>query len=296
MKKGFKRRSAMKMLHTSVFSTVVSNSITAGGVIGYLPIYTQLSERYGRNMSQSQTFRVVGFSVQLVNTADALTDVGGSLAVQAQWIAPSYARVAAHETILREFVADVRDDSDHAKGRQLIVAFDSVQAPAAWESILYRGDVPNRVHLLGASSAGNIGVFADWNTKHPGQEGVAGVGQPDQDIHVPLARASQSVDSITGHATLSTSYQEDVEINGGVVTAYGELNNTPYVSDWTWWAPSGTYLPVMCGIMKFIAADSWYPPILPGMAATTGTTVPTRGTMTAIITAFIEGWTPISKK
>lgn len=293
----FKRRSSMKMLHTAQFIAPVNVAAAAGDVLGYLNIYAILSEKYGRSLAQAMTYRVVGLHVGLFNTADVATNVGGSLAVQAQYVAPSRARVAAHEAIMREYVGDVRDDSEQSRGRQLIVGYDAVQTPAAWESVLLRNDAATRIHMLGASSAGNVGIFDDWNLKNPSTGGAAGLYQPDQDLHVPLARASQTPEQVHGRVTMAASFDEDIELlSTDQVNAYGEGQRNPTVHAWDWWAPAGTYLPVMLGMMKFILTDGWFPFLQPGMLSTNGTTVPTRGSFQVVVEAFIEGWTPISKK
>lgn len=302
MRKGgakFKRRSAMKMLHHVSSLTpspvVINTAGVAGTVITYVNVARYLSQKLGRNMSQAMTYRLVGFRVMLVNLADAASDIGASVAMQLRTVSPSRGRVAAHEAIMKEYVQDVRDDNAWSRGRQLFVAYDSIQPIDLAESVLLRNDVPNRVHLLGASGAGNIGVFADYTTRFPKPEGTAAtVAQPDQDLYGEFA--SQTEDTINGHATLYSAWHEDIELPVDVPTAYGPWNGPLTIFDWEWWAPSGTYIPMMCGMGKFIMADSVFPVLQSGPGGVVSAVTPTRGALSAIFDLWVEGWTPLSSK
>lgn len=297
----FKRRSAMKMVHTTVDVAALSSAGIAGTVIGYTDINRQLSSKYGRNMPQACTYRVIGARATMITSASAIAEVGGAVAIQFGWLAPSRHRVAAHEAIMREYVEDVRDDQAHSRGRQLKIAFDPVQPVDLAESVLWRGDVANRITMTGASGAGTIGMMADYNARYPKPEGVAvGTQQPDQDLYtVP---ASETLDTVTMHMAKQTSWFDtfgDLIAGGSGIT--GRFNGPVTVFDAEFWCPSGTYLPFMCGLAKWIFADNWFPELQQGTDSTlTGGIIdpltPTRGSFSVIYQFYVEGWTPLSKK
>lgn len=274
-----------------------------GTVLGYVNAMRSLSATLGRNVVQAKTFRLVGVHIALVNYADSILDVGGSMQFSLRYISPTRARVAAHEAIMREYVNDVKEDSQESKDRQLIVGYDATMTPDPVESILYRDvgavPTPHRVHLLGASSAGNIGVFADYNTRYPVTPSTATSRQPDQDMFTE--RASQIEDTISGHATLYAPWIGDVEnepVGDTTSLEHGPYNGPATVQDFLWWAPSGTYIPLFCGMAKLICGDSNWPPMQVGAdeAVVTGESVPQRGALSAFAEFFIQGWTPLSSK
>lgn len=293
----FKRRSAMKTLHHVSWPTgtiTLGAAPAAGTVIGYVNVARYLSEKLGRNMPQACTYRMVGFRVTLTNLSDAAADIGASVAMQLRSVTPTRGRVAAHEALQKEYVEDVRDDSAWSRGRQFIVSYDGVMPVDPAESVLMRNDAPHRVNLLGASSAGVIGMFADYTTRYPKPEGTGALNQPDQDLYT--AFASQTEDTINGHATLYSGWHEDIELPVDVPTAYGPWNGPATVYDWEWWAPAGTYIPLMCGLAKFIHADSFWPFLQSGPGGVVSAVTPIRGTLTALLDMWIEGWTPLSSK
>lgn len=302
----FKRRSAMKTLHQVIMFTgatelpvpVIPNAGVPGTVLGYVNCARSLSRKFGRNVVQAKTFRLVGFRFSLANFADSALDIGGSVQFSLRYLTPTRARVAAHERIMREYVGDVRDDSAHSKDRQLIVAYDSVQPVDPVESILWRAvagaDAPHRVHLLGASSAGNLGVFADYNAAYPVTPGTAMTGQPDQDMFTE--RASQQEDTVSGHATLYSAHPQEVEDIAGAPINFGPWNHAIQVTDWEWWAPPGTFIPLFCGMAKLIMGDSNWPVIQTGATTAGGDNVDQRGALQAYCEFFVEGWTPLSSK
>lgn len=294
---GFKRRSAMKTLHhvsVPTGSVALAAAPAAGAVIGYVNCARYLSEKLGRNMPQAATYRMVGFRVTLVNLSDAAGDIGASVGMQLRSLTPTRGRVAAHEAIMKEYVQDVRDDSAWSRGRQLIVSYDGVMPVDAAESVLMRNDTAHRINLLGASAAGIIGVFADYTTRFPKPEGTGALNQPDQDLYT--AYASQTEDTINGHATLYSAWHEDVELPVDVPTAYGPWNGAINVAEWEWWAPAGTFVPLMCGMAKFIYNDSFFPFLQSGPGGVVSAVTPIRGTLTAVLDMWIEGWTPLSSK
>lgn len=297
----------MNPLHTAYLylgavadpTPLVPNAGVPGTTIGYVNAMRSLSASLGRNVIQAKTFRLVGMHLHLVNYADAAGDVGGSVSFSLRYCSPTRARVAAHERIMREYVGDVRDDSSVSKDRQLIVAYDNTMTVDPVESILYRAvagaDAPHRVHLLGASGAGNLGVFADYNTAFPVTPGTATTGQPDQDMYTE--RASQVEDTLSGHATLYAPFTEDIESVAGVMTAHGPYNGPATVADFQWWAPAGTYVPLFCGMAKLIMGDSNWPFLQPGGAGgVVGETTPIRGALRVFAEFFVQGWTPLSSK
>lgn len=266
-------------------------------ITGYLDVAQILSTKFGRNMSQSQTFHLRKIRAYITDsgTEDAYNYVGGAVPVLAEWVAPSRARVSAHEEIMAEYVQDVREDNEWSRGRQLVVHYDAPQPLLAYSSNLRRAGAGMRVNLLGPSGPGAIGMFTEFSARHPKADGIATGTQPDQDLY------SEPASQVIEQAILvPVKYHPPIGARGlDAQIVLNEWNGplTYHVAEWG--PPDGTFAGVMCGLIKLTAP---YGLVMPRVQAGDKATVPDprlqleRGNFAITLELDFSGWTPLSRK
>lgn len=298
-----------KALHTAAFSQVgiVQSSAVATKIQVDLNQY--FSTLLGRNLPQSQTYRVTGLRCRSYWTAGQdTTRLGFANDVTWTWISPTQARVAAWEAIRDEYAAEVVENREWARGRQLIVGYATSDATTPiGVSTLDRAGTQAVPYLIGTGVAAKIAIFDEYNQSHPkyGDPGVVG-GQPSQELF--SVYASEIEDAIrmgcgkgVGKGTYVERYAAPAVLVAGTdqPVILGNVTWPAFDEQGQWQAERGHHIAVMCGLMTVTIAPPWpfkAPPAQQEGATFTSFNHQQDTTMTVVCEADVEGWEPFVKK
>lgn len=302
-------RQRSRAMHTAAWSqtATVQNQATASKIQVDLNQY--FSTMLGRNLPQSQTYRVTGLRCRQYWTAGQdTTRLGFANDVTWTWISPTAARVSAWEAIRDEFAAEVVENREWARGRQLIVGYATTDAALPiGGSLLDRAGTLATPCLIGAGSATKIAIFDEYNQAHPkmGDPGTIG-GQPSQELF--SVYASEIEDAIRMGCGKGYARGSYVERYAGPLTLtagtdqpviFGNVTYPVFDEQGQWQAERGHHLAVMCGLMTITIAPPWpfkAPPAQSDGGGFVSANHQQDTTMTIVCEADVEGWEPFVKK
>lgn len=298
-----------RAIHTAAFTTTMVQDQSAPGPSISVDLNQYFSTMLGRNLPQSQTYRVVGLRCRHYFTT-SVGDVNRSgFGNDCTWtyVTPTQARVAAWEAIRDEFAAEVVENREWARGRQFYAKYLTTDTAPAWGSKIDRAGTLANASLIGVGSATEIAIFDEYNQAHPkyGDPGTIG-GQGSQELF--SVYASEIEDAIRmgsgkGFAVTSSveRYAAGVTLATGTVAPMVMRNfNTPaFDEQGSWQARPKNHLAVMCGLMRIQFGTPW--PVIAPVPQQDGVTfVPVNNqkltTMTIVCEADVEGWEPFVKK
>lgn len=270
-------------------------------VIGYTDLSLLLSEYYGKNIRQGNTFNLTGYTAHLSqDSATDDADTGISVQGTSQYIPTTKHSRAAWNHQFQRWSRQKRlsgNIGQLTRNDDMEMAFDAT-GQTSRTSTFYAGglgdsDGAEKLTVLGTSSTGVRSALVDmYNSLNPihqdsKTEFGGNIKSPKFLDKFPQAQAF----NWTAHASSNANWTQSVEVLGvedataGSVHYMGASSHMDYVA-----FPNNSYLPIFCGLLKHI----YY--ILPP-DVDTGPDPPTAETdWTLTITFYIDSWNPLVYK